>query len=101
MRSEYPRSYAKVHPKILLLGLSGSVLMLYAYIDEIKDVQHRLMCEGAKEHITDIRFADDVWKMMIQLLGCAQQIKMLVEHDVKLIKGRGIGDGCIKDFSEV
>lgn len=71
MRTEYPISYARVHPDIPQLTFEGKLLTVFAEIDDVKQLQVEAMRDGA----------DGVFRQYAQLLGqrCGQACRRVHE----------------------
>lgn len=75
MATEYPASYARVHPLPVPYGMSGSILSLYAVIDEIHAIERQVFADGADGKIDDDDLARNLKSVIDKLLESAQKIK--------------------------
>ena len=83
MRSEFPRSYGRIHPETIEYGLCGALLMLYAEISDLMEIQNEVMHDGADGKINDEDLARKICKEVTDLIMSAQRVKSLIEEGLK------------------
>jgi Predicted transcriptional regulators len=79
MRTEYPISYARVHPESVKHGLSGALMLMYSELDDLMDLQRATMRDGADGHIDDPALHASLVKEITEVLQCAQRVRNLLE----------------------
>lgn len=85
MRSEYPRSYGRMHPETSQYDLRGALMSMYAEIGDVTELQREALRDGANGSIEDQRLADAIRKEVTELMQSAQRVRTL------LMKGRDNG----------
>lgn len=85
MRSEYPRSYGRMHPETSQYDLRGALMSMYAEIGDVTELQREALRDGANGSIEDQRLADAISKEVTELMQSAQRVRTL------LMKGRDNG----------
>lgn len=80
MRTEYPRSYGRLHPETNNYSLPGALMSLYAGIEDMKAIQRDVMRDGADGHISDMELAEQIRKEVTELIQSAQRVKSLVSN---------------------
>lgn len=81
MATEYPTSYARMHPVPVPYGVSGSILSLYAVIDEIHEIRKQVFTDGADGQIDDENLAQRMRSVIDRLLESAQKIKAALMNE--------------------
>lgn len=79
MRTEYPTSFGRMFPEPLRYEIPGSLLSLYAVVDEISKLQHDVFADGADGTIDDAALAVSLKAAVQRLMESAQRIKSLLE----------------------
>ena len=87
MRTEYPASYARVHPETSLNSLQGAILGMYGEIGDVLDIQRRIMKDGADGEISDKELATVALNEITELLQSAQRVKNIIKNCVDNKKG--------------
>lgn len=53
MRTEFPTSYGRVHPETPRLGFEGTMMRMFAEINDVSQLQQLALKDGADGHIDD------------------------------------------------
>lgn len=72
MRTEYPASYARVHPDFQENNLQGALMLLYTGLQEIDRMQTEVFKDGADGSIDDPLLREKLRGKLTSLLGVAQ-----------------------------
>lgn len=78
MRTEYPRSYGRVHPETSAFNIQGALLSMFAEIEDVKNLQHEAMRDGADGKIDDKTLADAIQKEVTEMVQSAQRVRSLI-----------------------
>ena len=78
MATEYPISYARMHPTPVSYDMSGAILALYGAIDEIKAIKKAVFMDGADDYIDDAELRLLFALQTDKLLEAAQKIKTIL-----------------------
>ena len=78
MRTEYPRSYGRVHPETSGLNIQGALLSMFAEIEDVKRLQHEAMRDGADGQIDDKILAESIQKEVTEMIQSAQRVRSLL-----------------------
>lgn len=81
MRTEYPISYARVHPENPQYDLSGALMLLYAEIGDVLKIQQEVLRDGADGQIDNQELAQKMKQEVTDLLRSAQRVKNLLHFD--------------------
>lgn len=79
MRTEFPKSYGKVHPEPLPHTLEGAILALYAEVHDLKKLRQKAMEDGADGKIDSDRLREDLLKEVNDMIAAAQSAKAILE----------------------
>ncbi len=72
MRTEYPISYARVHPDIPKMSFEGKLLSAFAEIEDVLKLQNEAMKDGADGSIDDDRLRLRLWTECNEAIGALQ-----------------------------
>lgn len=81
MATEFPKSYGRMHPEPLLHTLEGSILALYAEIQDLAELQQRVRKDGADGKIDSFSLREQFLKEVTDMIQAAQTAKALLEGD--------------------
>lgn len=87
MRSEYPRSYGRVHPEIPALTFQGKLMSLFAEMSDVMNLQVEAMRDGADGKIDDATLRESLIK------ECSEAIGVLQGFLNSLVAQGGVNDG--------
>ena len=94
MRTEYPRSYARIHPETSPYDLKGAILSLYAEMEDLNDIRREVMRDCADGCMDDAELAERAYRELNEMLQSAQRVKSLFEATgQKRQKGVGMSAG--------
>ena len=79
MRTEFPKSYGKVHPEPLPHTLEGAILALYSEVHDLKKLRQKAMEDGADGKIDSDRLREDLLKEVNDMIAAAQSAKAILE----------------------
>lgn len=88
MRTEYPRSYARMHPETIQYDLPGSIMSMFAEISDVLAIQNEILRDGADGLISDEDFARVICKEVSEVIQSAQRVKNLVVSRTKKLNDR-------------
>ena len=80
MRTEYPRSYGRLHPETSSFNLSGSLMSMFAEIQDVLDVEREALRDGSDGRINDPELAARIQKEVTEMIQSAQRVKSLIEN---------------------
>ena len=83
MRTEYPISYARVHPAPVPHDMPGAILSLYSVLDEIKAIRGAVFADGADGQIDDEGLALLFRNQATRLLEAGQKIVTILGIESK------------------
>lgn len=83
MRTEYPRSYGRMHPETLQYALPGALLSLFSEMTDVSSIQQEIMRDGADGRINDPLLSDRVKKELTDMIQSAQRVVGLVAQGGK------------------
>ena len=81
MRTEYPTSFGRMFPEPLRHEIPGSLLSLYAVVDDISKMRRDVFLDGADGTIDDEVLAETLDEAVKRLMESAQRIKSLLEME--------------------
>lgn len=79
MRTEFPKSYGRVHPEPLPHTLEGAILALYAEVHDLKKLRQKAMEDGADGKIDSDKLREELLKEVNDMLKAAQTAKAILE----------------------
>lgn len=79
MRTEYPISYARVHPDTPKLDLQGALMAVYAELEDVHDLRREALRDGADGKIDDPEIAAKLKKELTELLSRSQLLLNILE----------------------
>lgn len=79
MRTEYPISYARVHPCTPKLDLQGALMAVYAELEDVSDLRRETLRDGADGKLDNPEVAAKLKKELTELLGCSQLLLNILE----------------------
>lgn len=83
MRTEYPISYARVHPEPAMYGLEGALMSFYAEVGEVAQLEQDALRDGADGKITNTELAAKLSSAITSLLRSAQRVQNILYMDAK------------------
>ena len=78
MRSEYPRSYGRVHPETATYNIQGALMSMFAEIEDVMKLEQEVMRDGADGRIDNAELADAVQKEVTEMIQSAQRVRSLL-----------------------
>ncbi len=81
MRTEYPISYARVHPECVHYDLPGALMTLFATLEDVQKLQSAALRDGADGRIDDPTLAKALDSAIIELMRSAQRLSTLFADD--------------------
>lgn len=82
MRTEYPASYGREHPEPVKFGLQGSIMMLYAEIQDLEALELEAMRDGADGIIDCTELRRDLLREVTELIQAAQSARAILEAGI-------------------
>lgn len=82
MRTEYPISYARVHPDIPQLSFEGMLLKTFAIIDELRQMQSETMSDGADGKIDNSALKKKLLDSCTQAIGLLQGLANALNNTI-------------------
>lgn len=79
MRTEFPKSYGRVHPEPLPHSLEGAILALYSEAHDLKKLRQKAMEDGADGKIDSDRLREELLKEVNDMIAAAQSAKAILE----------------------
>ena len=79
MRTEYPISYARVHPDTPKFDLQGALMAVYAELEDVHDLRREALRDGADGKIDDPKIASRLKKELTELLSRSQLLLNILE----------------------
>ena len=79
MRTEYPISYAKMHPETPKLNLQGTAMAWFAQMEDIRDMERAIMKDIADGRIDDPVLAMNLREEATKALAQNQRLLNLLE----------------------
>lgn len=79
MRTEFPKSYGRVHPEPLPHTLEGAILALYSEVHDLKKLRQKAMEDGADGKIDSDNLREELLKEVNDMLKAAQTAKAILE----------------------
>jgi transcriptional regulator with XRE-family HTH domain len=77
MRTEYPISYARVHPECVHYDLPGALMTLFADLDDVQKMQKEVLRDGADGKIDDPKLAETLDRELTELMRSVQRVTTL------------------------
>ena len=78
MRTEYPRSYGRIHPETSSFNLSGALMSMFAEIQDVLDIEREALRDGSDGRINDPELAARIQKEVTEMIQSAQRVKSLI-----------------------
>lgn len=78
MRTEYPRSYGRLHPETSSFNLSGALMSMFAEIQDLLDIEREALRDGSDGRINDPELAARIQKEVTEMIQSAQRVKSLI-----------------------
>lgn len=79
MRSEYPRSYGRVHPELMPLNLQGALMSLFAETKDLIEIEKQALRDGADGHVDDTELSLQLEQAATGLIQSAQRVLGLID----------------------
>ena len=86
MRTEYPISYGRVHPEVPRLTFEGTLMRVFAEIEDVATLQREALRDGSTGNIDDPELRQRLRK------ECSEAASIL-QSFVNMLDGRGGGTG--------
>lgn len=83
MRTEFPKSYGRVHPEPVPYGLEGCILSLKSELRDLKKLMGETIEDGADGRIDSYFLREKLMKELVELIAAAQALKTLLEGGEK------------------
>lgn len=80
MRTEYPRSYGRIHPETFSFNLSGALMSMFAEIQDVLDIEREALRDGSDGRINNPELAARIQKEVTEMIQSAQRVKSLIEN---------------------
>lgn len=74
MRSEYPRSYGRVHPEIPQLSFQGKLMRMFAELSDVMSLEVKTMRDGADGKIDDESLRNSLMKECVEAISILQGV---------------------------
>ena len=81
MRTEFPKSYGRVHPEPNPYTLEGAIMALFAEVQDLSELQHRALHDGADGKIDSFSLRDQLLKEVTEMIRAAQTAKAILEKE--------------------
>ncbi len=78
MRTEYPRSYGRLHPETSSFNLPGALMSMFAEIQDVLDIEREALRDGSDGRINDPELAARIQKEVTEMIQSAQRVKSLI-----------------------
>lgn len=73
MRTEYPISYARVHPETPKYSLPGAMMTMFAEVSDLMDMQREALRDAADGKLDNPELAEAIEKEATEALGACQR----------------------------
>lgn len=80
MRTEYPISYAKMHPETPKLTMQGTIMAWFAAMHSFEDMQWEVMQDVADGKIDDPELKKKLWETACKMLSQNQRLLNLLDN---------------------
>jgi len=78
MRTEYPRSYGRMHPETASFSLPGALMSMFAEMTDVLEIEREIMRDGADGHLDNPALAELLAKEVTEMIQSAQRVKSLI-----------------------
>lgn len=78
MRTEFPCSYARMHPETTPYSLAGALMSMYAEISDVIDIEREALRDGSDGNIDNPVLAERILKEVTEMIQSAQRVKSLI-----------------------
>lgn len=78
MRTEYPRSYGRLHPETSSFNPPGALMSMFAEIQDVLDIEREALRDGSDGRINDPELAARIQKEVTEMIQSAQRVKSLI-----------------------
>ena len=82
MRTEF-KSYAREHPEPVPYGLEGAILKLFSELQDLEDLQHRVMADGADGEIDSVNLRQNFLTELEEMIQAAESAKSILERRIR------------------
>ena len=79
MRTEYPASYARVHPETMQYDLKGALMVMFGQIQRLIESQTDVLLDGADGRIDSPTTAENLKAEVMELLRSVQRVSNLIQ----------------------
>ena len=84
MRTEFPKSYGRVHPEPLTVNtLEGAIMTLYSEVHDLKILRNQVMADGADGKIDSFMLRDQFMNEITEMIQAAHTAKTMLEGGAK------------------
>lgn len=79
MRTEFPKSYGRVHPEPIMYDLPGTIMTLYSEVRDLEDLEREAIKDGASGEINSRPLREKMIREIEELISAAQAAKALIK----------------------
>jgi len=79
MRTEYPASYARIHPETMQYDLKGALMAMFGQIQRLIESQTDVLLDGADGQIDSPATAESLKMEVRELLRSVQRVSNLIQ----------------------
>ena len=79
MRTEFPKSYGRVHPEPIMYDLPGTIMTLYSEVRDLEDLEREAIKDGASGEINSRPLREKMLREIEELISAAQAAKTLIK----------------------
>ena len=79
MRTEFPKSYGRVHPEPIMYDLPGTIMTLYSEVRDLEDLEREAIKDGASGEINSRPLREKMLREIEELISAAQAAKALIK----------------------
>ena len=79
MRTEFPKSYGRVHPEPIMYDLPGTIMTLYSEVRDLEELGREAIKDGASGEINSRPLREKMLREIEELISAAQAAKALIK----------------------
>ena len=79
MRTEFPKSYGRVHPEPIMYDLPGTIMTLYSEVRDLEELEREAIKDGASGEINSRPLREKMLREIEELISAAQAAKALIK----------------------
>lgn len=79
MRTEFPKSYGRVHPEPVMYDLPGVIMTLYSEVRDLEALEREAIKDGASGEINSRPLREKMIQEIEELIAAAQAAKALIK----------------------